>query len=166
GGRTAPPPRAPASTRTRRAVPAPVRTRARCARGAARRSPAAWRWPSAMPKGRRACRGTSTPRAPGRTRPAPRLPRAPGCGTRRCESGRRSSALTRAGTGSRPVPLHLHHGPDLDEAVALEDRAALRDLRRLGDVLRLDDRVAADQVLCLRERAVGHGLLLAGNDLA
>src|SRR6185503_5163657 len=115
---------------------------------------------------RRACLGTSTPPAPDRRRPGRRLRPAPGCGTRRCESGRRSSALTRAGTGSRPVPLHLHHGADLDEAVALEDRAALGDLRRLGDVLRLDDGVAADQVLRFRERAVCHRLLFAGDDLA
>src|SRR5215471_3880227 len=119
-----------------------------------------------MRSGSPAGRGTSTPPAPGRTRPAPRLPRAPGSGSRTAESGRRSSVPTRAGTGSRPAPLHLHHGPHLDEAVTLEDRAALGDLRRLGDVLRLDDGVAANQVLGLGERTVRHRLLLALDDLA
>src|SRR4051812_45914374 len=79
-------------------------------------------------------------------------------GLLRRQLGQRRRGLDVLGVVGQLVDL-----PDLDlELVALDVGGPLRPLHGLVLVARLDDPVAADQLLGLGERAVGHGRLAAG----
>jgi hypothetical protein len=94
---------------------------------------------------------------------APRLLPMRGFGLQRCASTWRPCAPLRAETDGRWDLSHvqLHDWPYFHRTVNLEDRAALGELHRLVQITGFDQRVAADDVLGLSKRPVGHCLLLA-----
>src|SRR5215471_1115886 len=68
--------------------------------------------------------------------------------------------------GLRTLVIHLHDWTDFDRSAAVENRAAARKIHGLLDVARLDHAEAADEILRLGIRSIGHGLVLAAHDLS
>ena len=98
-----------------------------------------------------------------KTRLAQRLPPVRGYGLQRCASTWRPCAPRRAETDDRWDLSHvqLHDWPYFHRTFNLKDRAALGKLHPLVQITGFDQRVAADNVLGLGKRPVGHCLLLA-----